>query len=269
MSVSNENNKKTKSNNENSDTGAESPWSKAAARSMASLGTWFATEYPKLIFQQQKQSKSRHPLVETLHIYRNTCFSNHVRGATSSAAQRGSSALIMFYGQHYILGCLSVKNGNSFSQQTATSWYSAGLAGFLSGGASSLIHTLFEPIKIRHEPLTWNIYRASLLPMAWRHALFDSTFFAASTALEQSDYPFSYATQFGLSALAASTVNLTHDLWKTQFIRDLPNRQLKWMAVVKSLSVRSFRQQLYAKAADLGLNWWFTGFLYALLFASS
>ena len=184
-----------------------------------------------------------------------TSIHHHLRGAMSSAAQRGSSALIMFYGQAYISRAI-------YGQENAPNWWSAGAAGFLGGGISSLVHTIFEPIKIRHEPMSLRVYQASLWPMMWRHALFDGTFFATSTVLHDC----SYATQFGISALAASTVNLTHDLWKTQFIKALPLR-LRWITVVRSLTFSSFQQQLGMKATDLGFNWWLTGLLYAFLFS--
>jgi hypothetical protein len=235
---------------------AGAPWRKALTRSVASFGTWFVTEHPKLILQQQRQSHSRHPLLTTVDIYRKTPWNHHLRGATSSAAQRGSSALIMFYGQAYISRTL-------YGAEVAPSWWSAGMAGFLGGGISSLVHTIFEPIKIRHQPMSWAVYQASLWPMMWRHALFDGTFFATSTLLHDS----SYATQFGISALAASTVNLTHDLWKTQFIQALPQR-MKWLTVVRGLNFASFQQQLIMKATDLGFNWWVTGLLYAYFFAN-
>lgn len=234
----------------------EAPWRKALTRSIASFGTWFVTEYPKLILQQQRQSHSKHPLLKTLDIYKATPMNHHLRGAMSSAAQRGSSALIMFYGQAYI-------SRSIYGRDKAPNWWSAGIAGFLGGSISSLVHTLFEPIKIRHEPMSLRLYRASLWPMMWRHGLFDGTFFATSTLLEDC----SYATQFGVSALAASTVNLTHDLWKTQFIRALPQR-LRWITVVQGLTPTSFQQQLLVKASDLGINWWLTGLLYASLFAN-
>jgi hypothetical protein len=250
----------------------EPPWRKAMARSLASCGTWFVTEYPKLIYQQQQQhdhntSKQKHPLVTTYDVYMKTSPSNHLKGATSSAAQRGSSALIMFYGQAYILQGINFVMGQQDDTSRLKQIATSGLAGFLSGGVSSLVHTLFEPIKIRHEPLSWNIYKKSLWPMMWRHALFDGAFFATSTAFDDHT-KYSYATQFGVAALVASTVNLTHDVWKTRFIQAIPSR-LKWIAIAKPLimsSGKQFRQQLYVKAADLGFNWWFTGFLYALLF---
>lgn len=277
-------------------TSNDTAWRKALTRSMASAATWFVTEYPKLIFQQQQQTQQQHDhhhrttksiFGSTLQIYSETPWKNHVRGALSSAAQRGSSAYIMFYGQATISNLIMPKNkNNNDQQQQQSTWYYAGIAGLIGGGLSALVHTLFEPIKIRQEPLTWPVYRASLWPMAWRHALFDGTFFASCALLQQQgkDYHFSYAMQFGISALAASTVNLTHDVWKTQFIQALPcvsspleqqnqrqreqqqQRPIKWITVVRSLTVTSFRQQLLVKAIDLGFNWWATGLLYAYLF---
>ena len=248
----------------------EPPWKKAATRSMASFGTWFCTEYPKLILQQQQQhrhSNSKSPLlVKSFQIYKATPWQHHLKGAVSSAGQRGSSAWIMFYGQAFISQSLYHDQDRNGQQPP---WWTAGIAGALGGGISSLVHSIFEPIKIRHEPFSWRIYKASVWPMMWRHALFDGTFFATSTLMDSSEqYSFSYATQFGLSALAASAVNLTHDLWKTQYIRALP-RRLKWVTVVQSLSRKSFRQQLVVKAADLGFNWWVTGLLYAYLFVNN
>ena len=253
---------------------AESPWKKAAARSIASFGTWFCTEYPKLIVQQQQQQQHSKSgggktgnlliLLNSFHIYKNTPFKNHWRGALSSAGQRGSSAWIMFYGQAFI--SQTIYHGPD-TTSGAIPWWTAGLAGVFGGGISSLVHSLFEPIKIRHEPLSWRVYSASLWPMMWRHALFDGTFFATSSLLE-TNYSLSHATQFGLSALVASTVNLSHDVWKTQYIKALPKR-LQWLTVVRSLSWASFRQQLAVKGADLGFNWWLTGLLYGYLFVSS
>ena len=155
----------------------DAPWHKAMTRSMASFGTWFVSEYPKLILQQQQAATkgvNKFPLVSALRTYQSTSAANHFRGALSSAAQRGSSACIMFYGQSYISHSLlyTLQKEKNEPPTPGTVAMTAGLAGLLGGGASSLIHTLFEPIKIRHEPLTANIYRASLWPMMWRHALF-------------------------------------------------------------------------------------------------
>jgi hypothetical protein len=210
------------------------------------------TEYPKLLFQQQQRHPT--PAISSLRLYRETPWNSHVRGAMSSFAQRGSSAFIMFYGQATI--SKAIPGGSRMPD-----WWSAGMAGFLGGGLSAFVHTLFEPVKIRYSGLTWPVYCASLWPMMWRHALFDGTFFATSACL----YDRSYATQFGVSALAASTVNLTHDVWKTQFIRALPAR-VRWMTVIQGLTLKSFKQQLVIKAADLGFNWWVTGLLFAYLF---
>ena len=182
---------------------------------------------------------------------------HHVRGAASSAAQRGSAALIMFYGQAYISRAI-------YGQDKAPTWWAAGISGALGSDISSLIQTVFEPAKKRNEAPSFQLYRSSLYPMMWRNCLFGSTFFATSTMLQDGNY--SYATQFGVSALAASTVNLTHDVWKTQFIKALPNR-IKWISVVQGMTVASFRTQWFAKAGDLGFNWWFTGLLYAYFFA--
>lgn len=72
-----------------------------------------------------------------------------------------------------------------------------------------------------------------------------------------------------VAPLAASAVNLTHDLWKTQFIRTWsPHRRLQWIAVVRGLTIKSFGQQLGIKATDLGFNWWLTGLLYASIFTA-
>lgn len=111
---------------------------KASTRAVASFFTWFIAEYPKLIIQGNNVS-----LKESFSIYKNTSFKNHLRGALSSAAQRGTSACIMFYGQYHI--------SNALDKPTEYAAVNAGIAGFISGGASSFIHTLFEPMKIRHE----------------------------------------------------------------------------------------------------------------------
>jgi hypothetical protein len=111
--------------------------------------------------------------------------------------------------------------------------------------------------------------------MMWRHALFDGAFFATSTYIQTQHNHVSNAAQFGIAALAASMVNLTSDLWKTRFIRQLPllpgrwNPRLKWITVVQGLTFTSFRRQLMMKGLDLGFNWWLTGLLYAFLFANS
>lgn len=250
-------------NSSDKETNVASPWQTASTRSLASFGTWFVTEYPKLILQQQHHHHSKHPLLATIDVYRATPFRDHLRGAASSACQRGSSAWIMFYGQSYISHAI-------YGDAANRTWWSAGMAGFLGGGTSSLVHTIFEPMKIRHETISWHVYRASLWPMMWRHALFDGTFFATSTYLQTHYSHVSYATQFGVAALAASTINLTHDLWKTQYIREwsqqMPHRGLKWITVVRGLSLRAFGQQLGIKSSDLGFNWWVTGLLYAAIF---
>ncbi len=223
---------------------------KAGARAIASSFTWFLTEYPKLIAQSGKV-----PLSELISIYKNTSLKNHIRGSLSAAAQRGSSACIMFYGQYYIT--------TAMNKPTESAALNAGLAGFLSGGASSLIHTVFEPMKIRHEGFKFNVYVRALVPMFWRHGLFDATFFAMNSTLK--DY--SYATQFAVSALAASCVNLSHDLWKTQLIKALPTR-VKYISVLRDLTLREYGKQMVMKSLDLGMNWWLTGLLYQKVFVN-
>lgn len=221
---------------------------KAGCRTAASFCTWFLTEYPKLIIQGGDKT-----LANSFVVYRNTSFINHFRGAFSSAAQRGSSACIMFYGQYYISSVLG--------KPTESTTINSGIAGFISGGASSFIHTIFEPMKIRHESIKWNIYKKAIVPMFWRHALFDMTFFSCGTLLK--DKP--YSTQFAVSALAASCVNLFHDLWKTQLIASLPKR-VKFVAVVRGLTPSEYIKQMAWKSLDLGANWWFMGFLYQRAF---
>ncbi|KAG7351951.1 hypothetical protein IV203_007999 [Nitzschia inconspicua] len=144
-----------------------SPWQTAVTRSLASFGTWFVTEHPKLILQQQRNHHSKHPLLGTLDVYKAISLRDHLRGASSSA-------MIMFYGQYYIFHMI-------YGDTKSPTWLSSGIAGFLGGGVSSLVHTIFEPMKIRHQRISWNVYRASLWPMMWRHALFDGTFFATLT----------------------------------------------------------------------------------------
>lgn len=166
------------------------PWKTAATRAIASSGTWLITEYPKLILQQQRRHHFNHPLLATLDVYKATPFRDHLRGAVSSSCQSGSLALIMFYGQRYISHIMIQTNS------TESTWNSSGMAGFLGGGVSSLVHTIFEPMKIRHERISQPLYSASLWPMMWRHALFDGTFVATSTYLKTHYDHVSYATQF-------------------------------------------------------------------------
>lgn len=227
---------------------AEEALKKAVARSIASTGTWFVSEYPKLIIQSGSTSAGN-----TFKIYAATAPLDHLRGALSSAAQRGSSACIMFYGQFVVTEAL----GSPLKSDVAN----AGLAGFFSGGASSLIHTIFEPIKIRHEGFRFDVYSRALLPMFWRHALFDMSFFASNAAIQDQ----SHSVQFCLSALAASCANLTHDVWKTRLIKALPAR-LPYHVVLKEMMGREYFRQLAWKSVDLGTNWFATGALYSNLF---
>jgi len=231
------------------DKAATEAFNKAQSRALASAGTWFITEYPKLLVQSR-------PFSTTWEAYRSTSVGHHIRGASLSALQRGSSACIMFYGQSWIANVL----GSPTSSATAN----AGLAGFISGGASSFVHTIFEPMKIRQESFSFDVYRKSLVPMFWRHALFDTAFFATNAALIDQ----AYSVQFGVSALVASCVNLIHDVWKTRVIQGLPKR-LSFVTVLRSLSTVEYTKQLCWKSIDLGANWFATGVLYSHLFATS
>jgi len=224
-------------------------FNKAYARAASSSITWFITEYPKLITQQNGAK----PLAEMLAIYRNTSIKNHLRGSLTAAAQRGSSTALMFYGQYYII--------TAMNKPTEYAVVNAGLAGFLSGGVSSFVHSAFEPLKIRHEGFKFSVYKKAIVPMFWRHGLFDATFFAMNTLLKDYSYP----TQFAVSALAASCVNLPHDLWKTQLIKALPAR-VRFMDVLRSLTMSEYSKQMLAKCADLGVNWGMTGLLYQSVF---
>ena len=106
--------------------------------------------------------------------------------------------------------------------------------------------------------------KKAIVPMFWRHALFDMIFFSSTTALK--DKP--YSTQFAISALAASCVNLFHDLWKTQLIKSLPKR-IKFITTLKTLNPMELSKQMSWKGMDLGTNWWMTGFLYAAIYGNS
>ena len=228
---------------------------KAGARTIASSMTWFLTEYPKLIFQ----SAGNGSFSQTYAIFQKTPLRSHLRGSFSSAAQRGSSACIMFYGQYYI--------ANLLNKPTEYVAVNAGIAGFVSGGASSLIHTVFEPMKIRHgEGFRLPVYTKALVPMFFRHALFDMYFFTSISVLQ--DYTSSPAIQFAMSALGASIVNLPHDLWKTQLIQSLPAR-VKFITVLRSLTLKEYSRQMFMKSADLGMNWGMTGFLYSQIWKKS
>ena len=223
---------------------------KASCRAVASGFTWFITEYPKLLIQ----SGNGTTLAQSFATYKSTPFSSHLRGAFSSAAQRGSSTCIMFYGQYYIAATLG--------KPTEYAAVNAGIAGFISGGVSSFVHTIFEPMKIRHgEGIKWSVYRKAIVPMFWRHALFDMSFFSCGALLK--DHP--YSTQFAVSALVASSVNLFHDLWKTQLIKALPKR-VKFLTVLRGLTPTEYAKQMAWKSMDLGANWWLMGFMYQRLF---
>ncbi|KAJ1386989.1 hypothetical protein B484DRAFT_459899 [Ochromonadaceae sp. CCMP2298] len=222
---------------------------KASSRALASSLTWFGTEYPKLIIQ------SGNTTAQAIAIYKNTAFTSHLRGAVSSAAQRGSSACIMFYGQSYIEAAMG--------KPTEYAVVNAGMAGFISGGLSSFVHSIFEPLKIRHgEGFRLSVYKKALVPMMWRHALFDMSFFSCGALL--ADKP--YSTRFAVSALVASSINLFHDLWKTQLIKALPKR-VKFITVLRSLTPAEYFKQMAYKSFDLGANWWLMGFIYEQLFA--
>ena len=226
---------------------------KACCRAVASGFTWFITEYPKLLIQ----SGNGTTLAQSFAIYKKTPITSHLRGAFSSAAQRGSSTCIMFYGQYYIAATLG--------KPTEYAAVNAGIAGFISGGVSSFVHTIFEPMKIRHgEGIKWSVYRKAIVPMFWRHALFDMSFFSCGTLLKE--HP--YSTQFAVSALVASSVNLFHDLWKTQLIKALPKR-VKFLTVLSGLTPKEYMKQMAWKSMDLGANWWLMGFMYQRLFDPS
>ena len=81
----------------------------------------------------------------------NTKFSTHMQGAFASASQRGSSAGIMFMGQHVV--------NQAIGEPTRFVAVNAGLAGLIGGGASAFIHSVFEPLKIRAgEGFRFNTY---------------------------------------------------------------------------------------------------------------
>ena len=236
------------------------PMQKAFARSISSFFTWYMSEYPKLLIQRGKTIK------ELTNAYRKTSISSHLQGSLSSVGQRGASAFLMFYGQNYI----STKMGTP----TEIPMVNAGLSGFVSGGLSSLVHTIFEPMKIRlekkvaagHSPLSINqgikIYTRSLKPMFWRHALFDGTFFATSSLVQDH----SYSIQFAVSAFMASCANLTHDVWKTKLIRSLPYR-VTYLMILRNMTFREYSKQLIWKSFDLSTNWFITGLIFSSLFA--
>lgn len=228
---------------------------KAAARSVSSFFTWYCGEYPKLLIQSGKDAS------QVMKAYRETEWTSHLRGSLSSASQRGASAFLMFYGNHYV--------SNSLGQPTDIAVVNAGMSGFISGGLSSFVHTVFEPLKIRLErqafSKSWqysmNIYYRSLIPMFWRHALFDAAFFATNAAVK--DQP--YSIQFGISAFIASCVNLTHDVWKTKFIKALP-RRISYLMVIQNMTFREYGKQLFFKSIDLGTNWFLTGLVLSSMY---
>jgi hypothetical protein len=162
----------------------------------------------------------------------------------------------MFYGQYYI--------SNILNKPTEYAAVNAGMAGFVSGGASAFVHTIFEPLKIRHsEGFRLDTYRKALVPMFFRHALFDMYFFTSVACMPDYSYP----VQFAVSALGASLINLPHDLWKTQLIQALPAR-VRFITVLRSLTLKEYAKQMFMKSADLGMNWGLTGFLYEQLFVN-
>lgn len=236
--------------------GTKEPLQKATARGVSSFFTWYLSEYPKLLIQRGDNVK------EMVKSYRRTSLSGHLQGSLSSMSQRGASAFLMFYGQQYV-------STNIVGSPTNIQMIDAGLSGFVSGGFSSFVHTIFEPIKIRIEkkgvPFSINhgikIYTRSLIPMFWRHAIFDGVFFATNNLIQ--DQP--YSIQFAVSAFMASCANLTHDVWKTKLIRSLPHRVTYFM-ILRNMTFREYNKQLLWKAFDLSTNWFMTGLFFSCFF---
>lgn len=102
-----------------------------------------------------------------------TTYANHIRGATASATQRGSSTFLMFYGQRHVNELLNKLSVESNLPIEENGFIMSGFSGSIAGGRSAFIHSIFEPMKIRNENFKLGIYYRSLNVMVWRHAIFD------------------------------------------------------------------------------------------------
>ena len=206
------------------------------ARMVASALTW-PVEKSKLLFQASRPVSSFWKLP----------LRHHVMGMVSSSLQRGGSAFLMFYTQS--------KLSNVLHSTTSSPVVNQSLAGALGGTVSAPFHTYWELIKVRGTLPSFKIYHLSLVPMLFRHGVFDGTFFAVH-ALCPSDY--GSGVRFAASAATASFTNLVFDVWKTRGMQEFP-KHVRFRAVVKSLPPRVFLANYVVKGAELSTNWFVVG----------
>jgi hypothetical protein len=194
----------------------------------------------------------------------------------SSAIQRGGSAFFMFTCQNKVYewtnGLLSVGGGEK------NDIVGHCFAGVLSGAVTAPFHTYWELAKVRGGlPDSWTMYRTALIPMIFRHAVFDGVFFGVSTACDQwgkdlrqqqemSEILSHSGVKFGLAAATASLANLLFDVWKTRRMGSFPTRVNFISGVVRTMTAASFISNYLVKGTDLTVNWFVVGSLKDHLF---
>lgn len=190
-------------------------------------------------------------------------WTHHIIGISSSSVQRGGSAFLMFYVQSSIYDNTIIRRPSHDQQRIQQHEHCNGnyhyicdqtVAGVFSGMVTAPFHTYWELIKVRGSlPTSTRMYVLALLPMTYRHAIFDGLFFGTQATLTQLGgvkpqplgvsqvHPSDVVTpekvqevggwnadmvlhqlssssgvRFGISAAVASLGNLLWDVWKTR-----------------------------------------------------
>jgi hypothetical protein len=259
----------------------------AYSRVVASVLTW-PIEKSKLIYQglvvvphiaaaarNRLRGRHRHTAASTSSVglrLIQTSPVHHLSGMASSGIQRGMSAFLMFYAQGHIY--------QSTKGTTPSYIMDQALAGALSGAVSAPFHTVWELIKVRGGAGTSTststtkganrivmvpqrqrvlaMYLTCLVPMVFRHGIFDATFFGVSAAAAPcSD---SSGVRFALAAASASLTNLLWDVWKTRQMEHYPLR-ISFQQVARSMRWRTFLSHYVVKGTDLTANWFAVGYI--------
>lgn len=202
----------------------------------------------------------------------------HALGMLSSSFQRGGSAFFMFACQQQIYTTFIGTSSPPSPSSSLKSVLNHMLAGAVSGALTAPFHTYWELAKVRGHLLYfnntsnngWKLYQTCLVPMIFRHAIFDGVFFGVSTAsdvLGQQDdngsnnFMSHAGVKFGLSAATASLANLVWDVWKTRRMEAFPMRIGFVTGVLQTMTLKSFLLNYAVKGTDLTVNWFVVGCL--------
>ena len=221
------------------------------ARIGASVLTW-PIEKAKLLYQGGVHGGNIFHRLTYLPV------NQHAMGMLSSALQRGGSAFFMFYGQSHMYGLTKGSTDSMVLDQA--------FAGGLSGTLTAPFHTYWELIKVRGGLPCSRSYKMCLYPMAFRHAIFDATFFGVNSAVGQEEYHSSI--RFALAAASASCMNLLWDVWKTRQMEAFPKR-VRFASIFWNMKWRSFVRNYLVKGTDLTANWFVVGCLKEQLFSAT